>query len=61
MSLHLVSIARPDRFCDLGSYAEASYFDGAAFQHIADFLEMQRLRDIDKRALSLIERRRSPR
>lgn len=54
MTLHLV---RPDRYCDVSSYAEASYFDGYAFQHIADFLEMQRLRDIDRRALSIIDRR----
>lgn len=58
MPLYLV---RPDRFCDVSSYAEASYFDGYAFQHIADFLEMQRLRDIDRRALSIIDRRASPR
>lgn len=44
-------------------YAEASYFDGAAFQHIADYRERERLQRIEKRnrdALSA-ERRRNGR
>lgn len=39
-------------------YAEASYFDGAAFQHIADFRELERLERINKRNRDAMARER---
>lgn len=39
-------------------YAESSYFDGAAFQHIADFRELERLERINKRNRDSIARER---
>lgn len=36
------------------NYSEASYFDGAHFKHIADWLEHRRLRAIWVRELSII-------
>lgn len=36
------------------NYCEASYFDGAHFKHIADWLEHRRLRRILVRELSII-------
>ena len=43
------------------SYAEASYFDGYAFQHIADWQEENRLRRIRERHRVAIDRRRGSR
>ncbi len=37
-------------------YAEASYFDGFHFQHIAAFKEMQRLEGIQRRHRVHVER-----
>lgn len=42
-------------------YAEASYFDGYHFQHIAAWLEFRRLQGIRRRNAAMIERRRVPR
>jgi hypothetical protein len=44
-------------------YAESSYFDGFAYQHIADFRELERLERINKRNRDSIarERRRNSR
>lgn len=39
------------------SYAEASYFDGAHFQHIADYFEQKRLKAIDKAKRQVLDRR----
>lgn len=39
------------------NYAEASYFDGAHFQHIAAFKEAQRLKAIDNANRKVIDRR----
>ena len=36
-------------------YDEASYFDGYHFQHIADWLEMKRLRRIESRARASVQ------
>lgn len=48
--------------CPVGqNYAEASYFDGYAYQHIAEWQEMRRLQGIRARACRMIERRRNPR
>lgn len=37
------------------NYSEASFFDGAHFKHIADWLEYRRERTILKRTLSVIK------
>lgn len=48
--------------CPVGqNYAEASYFDGYHFQHIAAFQEECRLRRIRKQGARMIERRRNGR
>jgi len=39
-------------------YAEASYFDGYAFQHIADWRERERLARIEKRSREAFQRNR---
>lgn len=38
-------------------YAEASYFDGAHFQHIAAYAENNRMKAIDKANRQVIDRR----
>lgn len=38
------------------NYSEASYFDGYHFQHIAAFMELKRLRDIERRARVIHDR-----
>lgn len=40
------------------SYSEASYFDGYAFQHIADYLEHERLARIKRDNERRLERLR---
>lgn len=48
--------------CPVGqNYAEASYFDGYAFQHIAAWQEMRRLQRLRRDACRMIERRRNGR
>jgi hypothetical protein len=42
-------------------YAELSYFDGAHFQHIADWHEHKRLERIDQRARQAFRRKLRPR
>lgn len=42
-------------------YAEASYFDGNACQHVADWQEMRRLQGIHSRALVAHDRERRSR
>ena len=39
------------------SYSEASYFDGYAFQHIADWQEAKRLARIRTQAIKALDRR----
>lgn len=39
------------------SYSEASYFDGYAFQHIADWQEAKRLARIRTEAIRALDRR----
>ena len=41
------------------TYAEAAYFDGAAFQHIAAWQERQRLTRIRQQALEAVRRRKA--
>lgn len=54
--------ARVPAPCPVGqNYAEASYFDGYHYQHIAAWQEMRRLQGIRRRAGAMIERRRNPR
>lgn len=43
------------------NYAEASFFDGYHFTHIAAWQEMRRLQGIEREALRVIERRRNGR
>jgi hypothetical protein len=43
------------------AYAEASYFDGYHFQHIAAWQDHQRLARIAAEGRKLFERRRHPR
>lgn len=38
-------------------YAEASYFDGYAFQHIAAYKDVLRLKAIDKANRQVLDRR----
>lgn len=40
-----------------GNYAEASYFDGYAFQHIAEYHEHKRMKRIHGDARRMIARR----
>lgn len=42
-------------------YAEASYFDGYAFQHIAAYLENRRLKRLRREAARAHDRRRNGR
>lgn len=42
-------------------YAEASYFDGYHFQHIAAWEEQKRLKRIEKQMFLMRERRSRPR
>lgn len=42
-------------------YSEASYFDGYHFQHIAAYLDNQRIKRLDKQARECVNRRLSKR
>lgn len=48
--------------CPVGqNYAEASYFDGYHFQHIAAYLDSRRLKRLRREAARAVDRRRNGR
>lgn len=58
MALHLVRPPVAPTLAPLHcSYSEAAYFDGYAFQHIADWQESKRLARIHTQAIRALDRR----
>lgn len=59
MALHLIPSPAAPTLAPLHcGYSEAAYFDGYAFQHIADWQESKRLARIAKQCRDAIQRER---